>query len=461
MLHISSRLALLLTLCATCAAVSSSELPLWKFVARFDATTEQLDVAACSARALPHVRFHTGTQGVARHRLAARRDSPADLSFDADAILAADWQAGECLRTRIDLGAAARAGQPVPGYRADSTLVLDPGRWLWRPAMLHPDSTIHFQLPKGWSVSVPWSPVKEATPTYRLGPVPLDWPALTAFGRFEEQQLSRPGGVLRVTILPPWKANELRRIEPVARALVQAYGQLPLRDAQVLILPLPGQRDAAPWGEVTRGGGSAVHLFVGAEATPGALGEDWTATHEFSHLLHPYLGADGRWLGEGLASYYQNVLRARTGALSAEVAWERIEAGFDRGAKEGRSPGLTLTQASRRMGSLRSYMRVYWSGAAYWLDADLALRARGSSLDAVLQRYAECCLADAMRVAPEVFVAALDRIADADIFASRYRTYADSEAFPDLTALRRHMQAQREAMAAIMRPRVLTSDTPR
>ncbi len=452
--RVSPRIFPALILCATSiAGAATPDAPRWHYSAGFDATTEHLHVAACSKTAQPRVRFEPGIGRAARHRLAAWRDSDRTLSFDRDAILASDWQAGECLHTRIDLGAAARSERPNLGYREDIYLVLDPGRWLWRPAALHPDSTIRFDLPAGWAVSVPWSPLASASMHYRLGSTPADWPALTAFGRFEEQRLARAGGVLRVAILPPWKGNELRRIEPVADALVQAHGQLPLRDAQVLILPLPGQRAAAPWGQVTRGGGSAVHLFVGAEASPGALKEDWTATHEFSHLLHPYLGDAGRWLGEGLASYYQNVLRARSNTLDADTAWERIEAGFDRGAKEQRSPGLTLTQASRRMGSLRSYMRVYWSGAAFWLEADLALRARGSSLDAVLRSYADCCLAAAMRVAPEEFAAALDRIAGADVFVSRYHAYAESGAFPDLAPLHQRMRLQPEDFAAIMRSR--------
>lgn len=454
MRQFSFRSSLVLALgVANAGVAASSDDPLWHFAARFDPATTHLHVAACSDAAQRRARFVVGIPGAAGYRREVRRDSTASLSFDGDAILASDWQAGECLHTRINLGAAALAERQSVRHGADSSLVLDPGRWLWRPAALHPDSSIGFELPAGWAVSVPWSPLPDDATRYRLGPTPAGWPALTAFGRFEEQRLARAGGVLRVAILPPWTASDLARIEPVADALVQVHGLLPLRDAQVLILPLPGQRAAAPWGQVSRGGGAAVHLFVGAEAAPGALRDDWTAMHEFSHLLHPYLGDAGRWLGEGLASYYQNVLRARSGALRADVAWARIEAGFDRGAKEQRSPGLTLVQASRRMGSLRSYMRVYWSGAAYWLDADLALRARGSSLDTVLRRYAECCLAQAMRVAPEVFVAALDRIAGADVFVSRYDAYAASDAFPDLAPLRQRMRQQPEDVAAIMRSR--------
>jgi hypothetical protein len=277
----------------------------------------------------------------------------------------------------------------------------------------------------------------------------MHWSALGIIGRFDEGVIERNGGELRVALLPPWSERELPRIAAVADALLLAYGRLPLPHTQIVVVPLPGQTRAAPWGEVTRGGASAVHLFVGADAKPDALVEDWTATHEFSHLLQPYLGGSGRWLAEGLASYYQNVLRARAGVLGADDAWERIDAGFDRGRADRRSAGERLIDASRGIGRSHSYMRIYWSGAAYWLEADLELRERGSSLDAVLDAYAQCCLARGIRSEPEAFAIALDRIAGAEVFASRYRRFAASTAFPS-TRIPPLDDARR---AAIMRPR--------
>jgi hypothetical protein len=67
----------------------------------------------------------------------------------------------------------------------------------------------------------------------------------------------------------------------------------------------------------------AVLLYVRKGASLEELRADWTAAHELSHLFHPYLGDDGRWLAEGLASYYQNVLRARSGLLEEADAWRR------------------------------------------------------------------------------------------------------------------------------------------
>lgn len=429
------RAAFLVTLLLPAAAQAAR----WDFRVAMTDGSELLRVDACSREAQPLVEFvaasGTASDGVSR-------SGAGTVTREGKALRAVDWQAGECLHTTIDLAAAARAERHRFGHRAGDYAVVSPERWLWRPLRVDPDSEIRFALPPGWSASVPWTPVRPNV--HRLGPTDADWPALTAFGRFEEQALALPGGTLRVAIMPPWSAKEIARVEPVARALAGAYGRLPRRDAQILVVPIPGSKEAAPWGQATRGGGSAVHLFVGADAGEDALIEDWTATHEFSHLLHPYFGARGRWLGEGLASYYQNVLRARVGALTPAQAWEKLDAGFERGRRETKSDGMTLEATSRAMGARRAFMRTYWSGAAYWLESDLALRARGSSLDEALRAYAGCCHGDDPAQSPSEFVAGLDRVAPGGGFADRYRHYAALREFPATPA---------ERPAAIMQPR--------
>jgi predicted metalloprotease with PDZ domain len=90
-------------------------------------------------------------------------------------------------------------------------------------------------------------------------------------------------------------------------------------------------------------------------------------------------------------------------------------------------------------------MRVYWAGAAYWLEADLALRReRGTSLDAVLDEYARCCLHGGDSVAPPDFAAALDRITGGNEFTTLYRRYAASRAFPSLDDAYRRLGITRD-----------------
>lgn len=403
----------------------------WEFHFDWPDEAAPAQLQACGDAAQPRALLQS--EGGAGHLLSVARRDGRPVQRRGDRLALAGWRAGECIALRVDVVAAGRDDRYGLGYREGQFLRLSPQRWLWRPPQLDPDSRLHLRLPPGWRASVPWQ--RQADGSYRLGGTPADWPAVTAFGRFTEHALSRAGGTLRVARLPlaGGEADTRRWLAEVTGDLLQAYGRLPLADVQVLVVPLPGVRSPVPWGQVTRGGGSAVQLFVGADAGYAGWRADWTATHEFAHLLHPFMGNAGRWLGEGLASYYQNVLRARSGALSADEATARLRAGFERGrlATPADAPALADAARARQRGST---MRIYWAGAAFWLQADLALRQRGDSLDGVLDRFARAHLPASRRWQPEEFIAALADLAPLFEWHTHYRQYAASRRFPDVDA---------------------------
>ncbi len=238
----------------------------------------------------------------------------------------------------------------------------------------------------------------------------------------------------RIVMLQRWA-------EEAARATTLSSGRFALRTAQVEIREIDSRSTSAvPWGQTSRDDNVSVLLYVRRDATYEQLRADWTAVHEFSHLAHPYLGERGRWLAEGLASYHQNLLRARAGLLTSEEAWQRLDAGFRRGEAAGSGPTLDA-MGRQRDGT----MRVYWAGAAYWLEMDLRLRRdHDTTLEAVLDRYAQCCLDGTAHVAPEDFATALDRAGGVEIFTQAYRDYAASMAFPSLTESYRALGIERE-----------------
>ncbi len=238
----------------------------------------------------------------------------------------------------------------------------------------------------------------------------------------------------RIAMLQRWA-------EEAARVTTLSSGRFPLRTVLVEVHETESRSaSAVPWGQTSRRDVVSVLLYVRRDASYEELRADWTAVHEFSHLAHPYLGERGRWLAEGLASYHQNVLRARAGLLTPEEAWQRLDAGFRRGEAAGSGPTLDA-MGRQRDGT----MRVYWAGAAYWLEMDLRLRRdHDTTLQDVLDRYAQCCLDGTAHVAPEDFVAALDRAGGVDIFALAYRDYAAATAFPSLTESYRALGIERE-----------------
>lgn len=208
----------------------------------------------------------------------------------------------------------------------------------------------------------------------------VDQGALRSGDRVLRLDIAPDIGAARAQVLRDWMAE-------TAAATLTAYGRFPLEDATIRISEVDRDSNSpVPWGQTLRRDDVAVLLYVRRDASLSELRADWTAVHELSHLFHPYLGSGGRWLAEGLASYYQNVLRARSGLLDEAEAWRRLDAGFGRGRRE--DSGLRLDELSAGRGR-GGTMRIYWAGAAYWLEMDLALRGRGSSLDSVLSRYAD------------------------------------------------------------------------
>jgi predicted metalloprotease with PDZ domain len=148
-------------------------------------------------------------------------------------------------------------------------------------------------------------------------------------------------------------------------------------------------------------------------------------------MLLPYVSSQDRWLSEGLASYYQNVLRARDGRLSEQEAWERLHAGFERGRRATREE--TLSEATRS--GWGSIMRVYWSGAAMMLKADSRLRALSKgeqSLDSALEKLGDCCMTRGRNWRARDLLAELDRLTGFTVFSDLYDNHVLDKEFPDV-----------------------------
>jgi hypothetical protein len=193
--------------------------------------------------------------------------------------------------------------------------------------------------------------------------------------------------------------------------------------------------DAVPYGRVIRDGGESVEMYVDRRQSLDTLLRDWTATHEFSHLLLPYVEQRHRWVSEGFAQYYQNVLLARSGAYDRQKAWQELYEGFERGRRS--RPELSPNEATA--GNHReARMKTYWSGAALALMADVALREQSGgseTLDDVMNRLQACCLPSERVWSGTELFETLDSLASTPVFMSLYRRYADTAGFPDTRPL--------------------------
>ena len=230
-------------------------------------------------------------------------------------------------------------------------------------------------------------------------------------------------------------AEIIEWIEATANDVKLVYGRFPNPKAKIIVIPTTenswGSDSAVIFGRVTRRRGETVELFVNPDRPIEEYYADWAATHEFSHLMLPPLNQRYRWISEGFASYYQNVLMARAGHYTQEDAWQRLSDGFERGRDS--RPDLSLNEAAAS-GIRYARMKVYWSGAAIALLADIELRQRSGgteSLDTVLGQLQSCCLpARTQWSGPRLFKK-LDSFLETPVFMPLYEQYANTEGFPD------------------------------
>ena len=441
------RLATMLSLLFCLVAPPAAAAATMHYRVAADEQLEYFDVNACFEGSIPR-------------RLIARNEDAADL------LRAAYFEAGEqrveleprgavlvmprsgapaCVQYRVDLRGIGVLQWRSIAWRSRDAVVLDPGLWLWQPAKVAEKTRwlIEFELPPHYDVSAPWRRIGEAPDrvSYLAQDRMPGWDARVAVGRFSVGSVELPGGRLRYALLPGTPAPDgesVRRwITSAADALVSAHGRLPVPEVQLLLVPIGRGGEAVPWGEVQRGGGDAVHVYIDQRRPAQEFMADWVLVHELAHLLHPVIEASDRWLSEGIASYYQNVLRARAGMLSARSAWEELHAGFERGIR-GTPRGRSLAEVSETMMRDHTFMRVYWSGAAIALLADVELRRRSGgaqSLDTALSAFSDCCLPTARSWSAREWMQQLDRLSGTTVFMELYRRYVDSDDFPDLGSL--------------------------
>jgi hypothetical protein len=271
---------------------------------------------------------------------------------------------------------------------------------------------------------------------HRVGHTPYDWPAAIAFGHFSEHTLELPQATLRVAVLGESRLEQARITDWLRRAAVAVttlYGRFPVPAVQIVVVPGARGKEAVPSAYVLRGGGLSAHFFINQNRPGEELQADWTAVHELSHLLLPYVLSSDAWLSEGAASYFEHVLRARAGTIDAQEAWQRIHDGFKRGMQSAR--GQSLADATERMYRTGAFLRVYWEGAAIMLLADQRLRSRtggGQSLDSALDALQRCCLSPDVGWSGRDVLRKLDEVTGTTVFAELYEEYVRSAALPDV-----------------------------
>ena len=223
-------------------------------------------------------------------------------------------------------------------------------------------------------------------------------------------------------------------LQQVNDALLTVYNELPEDNYRISIERSSSRHSPVPWGQVKRGTPTNVLLVINPDLGYDALISDWTAFHELSHLLIPYRGHGNIWLSEGLATYYQNIIQARSGRFDETKMWHKIAAGFQRGRNEQSWRHINLTKVSDNLHETRQYMRVHWSGVLFWLTVDVELRKQGKiSLDDALKQLRYCCQGKSMSA--EEIVSKLDELTKQKLFVPLFDKYSNSYSTPEFTSI--------------------------
>jgi hypothetical protein len=229
-------------------------------------------------------------------------------------------------------------------------------------------------------------------------------------------------------------------LESVSQTVSLLNGSLPRPKIRIELKPYPAKQ-AVPFARILRYAPEGVLFYLNPEKPLDEFVTDWTAYHELSHLFIPYPGLDDVWFSEGLASYYQNILQFRAGLLNREQTLERLQGGFERGRQDARHHELTLGELSLVMREKHAFMRVYWTGALYFLEADIKLRQLTAdtdnpmTLDDVLSQFAICCLLKEREWTGLEIAAQFDLLVGSPLFAPLYETYEQTRTVPNYLPL--------------------------
>ncbi len=373
-------LALSLCACGAAQTRERSDDPVsarWHYDLFLDDALERMSGRVCFEGRPPR-ELRAGKDEAASHLIYARWASPGPkerLAVRRGRVQLERDDPGACIDYAVRLRDHRAMGSAVRHHEGD--LIASPNVWLWRPQRRAQDAeaTLRLRLPDGLRASLPWRRRGDA---YSLDADAFRFDSYAAFGKLRAISVEHAGVTIDAAVLrgelPLTDAAITRWLERAIDVTSTLNGRFPTQHAQIIIAPSGPSPDPVQFGAVARGGSGSILLFVSSTASESALVRDWVLPHELSHLCLPFVKRDDAWLPEGLATYYQEVLRARAGVIGERETLESLAGALESASREG--TGRPLGQESAAMYETHAFRAVYWGGAAYFLMADVALRER-------------------------------------------------------------------------------------
>ena len=209
-----------------------------------------------------------------------------------------------------------------------------------------------------------------APDTYKLMAHEIPVATYFAFGNVQTSALDIDGARLEVTTLDGALDQPLDDVNvwiaKSAHAVADFYRAFPVPRASITLIPTPG-RDSVVFGKVLPESEPGIALLLGQHAPRKALYSDWILVHELFHLGFPSFFDEGKWLDEGLATYYEPIIRVRAGLYTETELWDELSSSMPQGLPAFTQHGLEKAD---------DFRGIYWGGAIASLLADVEARKR-------------------------------------------------------------------------------------
>lgn len=196
-----------------------------------------------------------------------------------------------------------------------------------------------------------------------------------------------------------------------------------------------GSVEPVPWANTRRHiHHQGVHFHVNPEFSLKEFMNDWTAPHELSHLLIPYLGSEYSWFAEGFASYMQYQVMRELKIFNDNEILEKYTDHITGADAEYRYHQLSFAKAARYLRIDGKYPVMYWGGAIFFLSTDHALKKRKHpGMIALLSDFLVCCRRDRNNM--QSLIRQFDRLSGTRLFRSHLVEFNNTPGFPDYSHL--------------------------
>ena len=190
------------------------------------------------------------------------------------------------------------------------------------------------------------------------------------------------------------------------------------------------EREPVPWANTDKRNGRAVHFHVNTAFSQDAFNKDWTAPHELSHLMFPYLGRKNMWFSEGIASYLQYQIMFANNTVTWKQATNKLQERFGAATKHKHYDDMSIVQLTKIVFETGAFVRLYWGGAAYFLNIDKKLHDQKQlRLNDVIRQYLDCCVFQ-RRHSAQAMMEKFDALSDSTIFTDTYLETVMQNGFP-------------------------------